>query len=83
MPEGPIPVGHCGRCGREVLAVLAAGGALDEERRACAHCEATLDPAALRWLDEADLDAVGYAAYAEAEGCGRPDCGGGRCGRGG
>jgi hypothetical protein len=35
----------------------------------------------LRWVTEAELDGVGYAVWAERENCGRPDCGGGRCGR--
>lgn len=82
MREGLLPVASCARCGRSVLAVVGLD-ASGEERRACAHCDAALDPALLEWVDEADLDAVGYAAYAEAEHCGRPDCGGGRCGRGG
>ena len=82
MLDGGIPVGHCARCKKDVLAVLW----LDEredERRACAQCDGDLDPEALRWLTESELEEVGYAAFAEAEHCGRPDCGGGRCGRGG
>lgn len=80
MPEGPIPVAHCARCGREVLAVLVSGPF--DDARACAHCEALLAPASLRWIGEEDLDAVGYAAYpGERDGCGRSGCGGGRCGR--
>ena len=82
MLDGRIPVGHCARCKKDVLAVLWFDEH-EEERRACAHCEAGLDPAELRWLTETELEAVGYAAYAEAEHCGRPDCGGGRGGRGG
>lgn len=78
--EGPIPVGHCARCGREVLAVLAFD-ASGLEGRACLHCDAALDPDALRWLGEADLDAVGYGAYPEAKACGSGGCGAGGCGR--
>jgi hypothetical protein len=81
MDEGLIPVGRCARCETQVLAVLWLDAGR-EERRACARCDAELDPAELEWLTEAELDALGYASYAEAEHCGRPDCGGGRCGRG-
>jgi hypothetical protein len=79
--DGEFPVGHCARCEKDVLV----GVSLDErgeERRRCVHCEAELDPALLRWVSESELDGVGYAAWTEGEHCGRPDCGGGRCGRG-
>jgi hypothetical protein len=78
--DGEFPVGHCARCDRDVLA----GILLDErgdERRQCVHCEAELEPDALRWVSEAELERVGYATWLEREHCGRPDCGGGRCGR--
>lgn len=78
MSEGPIPVGFCPRCAREVLGVLAPGPA--DDVRACAHCDTSLAPDSLRWIGEADLDAVGYAAYPEEGGCGRSACAGGRCG---
>jgi len=79
--DGEFPLGHCARCKREVLV----GMVLDErgeERRHCVHCEAELDPELLRWVSEAELEQVGYASWIEGEHCGRPDCGGGRCGRG-
>lgn len=81
MSEGTFPVARCGPCGRDVLAHVALGEGGDE-RYACIHCDAEIDPAELRWVDEAALDGVGYAVLAEREHCGRPDCGGGRCGRG-
>ena len=80
MLDDVFPVGHCSRCRRTVLAGLVLD-AHEEERRHCVHCDAELDLAALRWLTEAELDAAGYATWTEAETCGRPDCGGGRCGR--
>jgi hypothetical protein len=77
-PEG-FPVASCGRCAREVLVHVE----IDEtgrERRRCLHCDAELDPAALRWVPERDLEALGYGVY--GAGCGRPGCGGGGgCGR--
>jgi len=52
------------------------------EQYGCIHCDAGLDPAELRWVVENELDGIGYGLVAEREHCGRPDCGGGRCGRG-
>jgi hypothetical protein len=78
--DGEFPLGHCARCNKEVLV----GVTLDErgeERRHCVHCEAELDPEMLRWVSETELERVGYASWIEREHCGRPDCGGGRCGR--
>ena len=71
--DGEFPLGHCARCNKEVL--------VGEERRHCVHCEAELDPEMLRWVSETELERVGYASWIEREHCGRPDCGGGRCGR--
>jgi len=75
-----FPVARCVPCGRDVLAHvhLDSGG---EEQYACIHCDAGLDPTELRWVEEEALDGIGYAVWAEREHCGRPDCGGGRCGR--
>jgi hypothetical protein len=79
--DGEFPVGHCAGCKKEVLTAVVPderGG----ERRHCVHCEAELDPGLLRWVSGEELERVGYAAWVEREHCGRPDCGGGRCGRG-
>jgi hypothetical protein len=79
-PSTPLELSfaHCDTCGRDVLTHTdyAADGA---ERRLCVHCDGdvTSEPRSVRI---ADLDAEGYAVL-EEEGCGRPDCGGGRCGR--
>jgi len=76
-----FPVARCAPCGREVLAHTW----IDErgdDRFACVHCDAELDPVELRWMTETELDGVGYAVVTEQAHCGRPDCGGGRCGRG-
>ncbi len=78
--DGEFPLGHCARCDKEVLVVVAVDER-GEDRRRCMHCEAELDPEDLRWVAEAELERVGYAVWLEREHCGRPDCGGGRCGR--
>ena len=83
-PAGTLPafavdkmLGRLARCEREVLVGVGA-----DERRRCVHCDDELDPDLLRWVGEAELERVGYAVWLEREHCGRPDCGGGRCGRG-
>ncbi len=73
-----FPVGHCARCNRDVL-VWSRLDDRDEERRHCLHCDAELDPLELRWIEADQLDAAGYVTIDPAAGCGRPDCGGGRC----
>jgi len=78
--EGEFPLAHCARCAREVLVAVAVDEH-GEDRRRCVHCEAELDPDDLRWVAEGELERVGYAVWLEREHCGRPDCGGGRCGR--
>ncbi len=80
--EPDFPISRCAPCGRDVLTHVALGddGA---ERRRCIHCDATIDPAELRWVLEPELERLGYAFHTEemVEGCGRPGCGQGRCGR--
>ncbi|MGH7893836.1 MAG: hypothetical protein ACREQL_04160 [Candidatus Binatia bacterium] len=76
-----FPVARCGPCGRDVLAHVWVDGR-GSEQYGCIHCDAGLDPAELRWVVEDELDGIGYGLVAEREHCGRPDCGGGRCGRG-
>lgn len=82
VDETTYPVARCAPCGRVVVthAVLDDAGA---ERRACVHCDADIDPGALAWVPERDLDGLGYGILGEREHCGRPECGGGACGRGG
>lgn len=75
-----FPVTHCGVCDREVLCYLD----LDEADREIARCLECSTPAAagtVRWLDLGDLEALGYGFVLPPAGCGRPDCGQGRCGR--
>jgi hypothetical protein len=55
----------------------------ERERIHCLACDAEIDPLEVRWVEEAALGELGYAV-ADAvgiSGCGRPGCGGGRCGR--
>ena len=78
-PEVDFPVSHCARCGRDVLThgYLDDGGA---ERRRCLHCDAEIDPRAIRWVLAGELDALGYDMGGDpGEGCGRPGCGKGNC----
>jgi len=78
-PVERFPAARCAPCGRDVLLVLVLD-ADGRERRLCAHCDAEIDPAEIRWLAADAMETLGYHAYDEAENCGRPDCGGGRCG---
>ena len=74
-----FPVARCARCARDVLTHvhLDEGG---EPRRLCLHCDAELDPAEVRWVDEARLGPLGYGLEREdGVGCGRPGCGRGNC----
>ena len=80
MDEAVFAIGTCVPCGRTVLTAIALRADGSEERR-CVHCDAALDPDELSWVDEAALEGVGYVTWTEAETCGRPDCGGGKCGR--
>jgi len=77
-----FPVARCAPCDREVLVhvVLDVG---DQERIRCVTCDAEIDPLEVRWIAEAALNELGYALDPEVgmSGCGRPGCGGGRCGR--
>ena len=76
---GALPVARCARCERDVLTHVhldAHGG----EARLCLHCDATIDPAAVRWAGAAEAATLGYGLDdPEAGGCGRPGCGRGNC----
>jgi hypothetical protein len=75
-----FPVTHCRACDREVPCYLDLDAA-DQEIARCLECSTPADPTAVRWLDLADLEALGYGFVLPPAGCGRPDCGNGRCGR--
>ena len=77
--EGGFPVARCARCARDVLTHVH----LDETgqpRRLCFHCDAEIDPAEVRWVEDGGLEPLGYGLEVEVEGgCGRPGCGRGNC----
>jgi len=76
---GDFPVSRCARCARDVLTHVHLD-ARGEERRLCLHCDAEIDPGEVRWIDEEQLEVLGYGMHREAEGgCGRPGCGRGNC----
>jgi hypothetical protein len=79
LAEQGFPVSRCARCGRDVL-LHVHFDADGEERRLCLHCDAEIDPAEVRWVEQSALDALGYGVASEG-GCGKLDCGQGRCGR--
>lgn len=69
--------GHCTTCDRRVLTypdVEADSGHLH-----CVHCDAVVG-VELEAAPGGDLPEHGYGLL-ELQGCGSPDCGGGRCGR--
>ena len=51
--ETGFPVAPCSRCGREVLTHVHLD-ATGEPRRLCFHCDAEIEPATVRWVDERD-----------------------------
>jgi hypothetical protein len=75
-----FPIVPCATCAREVLGYLD----LDEQDREitrCLECATIADPAEVRWGDLHAIETIGYGFVLPEGGCGRPDCGGGRCGR--
>jgi hypothetical protein len=67
--------GHCSNCDRDVLTHSDFDDA-GVESRLCVHCDTPVD---VEITKGSALSAYGYDVV-EASGCGRPDCGGGRCG---
>lgn len=75
-----FPIVSCTVCAREVLGYLD----LDEQEQEimrCLECATVTDAAAIRWGDLHAIEAIGYGFVLPEGGCGRPDCGQGRCGR--
>lgn len=75
-----FPIVTCGVCEREVLGYLD----LDEHEReitCCLVCGTIAPAEAIRWGDLHAIEAIGYGYVVPEGGCGRPDCGQGRCGR--
>ena len=76
--ESEFSVGWCALCERDVLTYLDDDASDDAAARRCVHCEQRVGR--LRSATGEDLPQHGYALV-ENGGCGRPDCGGGQCGR--
>ena len=75
-----FPIVPCAVCAREVLGYVD----LDAHDRAvtrCLVCATVADPATVRFGDLHAIEAIGYGFVVPEGGCGRPDCGQGRCGR--
>lgn len=75
-----FPIVPCPVCARDVLGYAD----LDDDERAitrCLECATVADAAAIRWGDLHAIEAIGYGHVLPEAGCGRPDCGKGRCGR--
>lgn len=75
-----FPVVTCVLCAREVLCWIDLDER-DDEVFHCVECDSVVDPAAVRWLDLHGVEELGYGYVVPEGGCGRPDCGKGRCGR--
>jgi len=75
-----FPIVHCPVCERDVLGYLD----LDEQEQRvtrCLECATVAAAVAIRWGDLHAIEAIGYGFVLPEAGCGRPDCGQGRCGR--
>ncbi|MEO8605519.1 MAG: hypothetical protein ABI629_23320 [bacterium] len=75
--ESEFTVGWCAACDRDVLTYADVDEASEAAPR-CVHCEQRVGR--LRTATGEDLPQHGYGVLEDA-GCGRPDCGNGRCGR--
>ena len=74
LESGDFAAGRCKFCAREVLTYPAGG---DEAVYRCIHCDERI--VELRWVDAADLEALGYAVDSgePATGCATCTSGGG------
>jgi len=72
-------LGWCAGCAREVLTHTDYGAEGAEQRR-CVHCDHPVE-AGVRRARGSELAEHGYGLV-EASGCGKSNCGGGRCGQG-
>jgi hypothetical protein len=79
-PTSEFPVTSCATCGRDVLCYVDLD-ADDREIARCLECATIVAPADVRWMPMTELEAAGYGLVLPEGGCGRPDCGNGRCGR--
>lgn len=74
LAEVEFALGWCAQCARQVLTAAGRG-----EHRLCVHCDGAVAEALSSVLGD-ELATRGYGAIEDTSGCGRPDCGGGRCG---
>ncbi len=75
--EAEFLLGNCPDCKRRVLTYPA--DASDGGGSRCVHCDSSVTDE-LREANGDDLPDAGYGLL-ELQGCGNPDCGGGRCSR--
>jgi hypothetical protein len=75
-----FPVARCTACDKDVLCYVDLDEA-DCEIFRCLDCSTAADATRVRWLDLPDIEEIGYGFVLPPAGCGRPDCGNGRCGR--
>jgi hypothetical protein len=79
-PTTAFPVARCAKCECDALCHVD----LDEDERQivrCVECATVVEPTEVRWLTLSELEPMGYGLVLPEGGCGRPDCGGGKCGR--
>lgn len=79
LEAGDFAVGSCRECRRDVLTYPDADPRSGSEARRCIHCDERLT-GELRWIDVADLTALGYvidSGREDAGGC--ASCAGGGC----
>lgn len=77
--DSEFTIGWCAICDRDVLTFMGEPAEAEMVAR-CVHCEQRVTR--VRVATGEDLPQHGYGVL-EDGGCGRPDCGGGRCNRGG
>jgi len=75
-----FPIVRCATCARDVLGYRDLDEQ-DHEITRCLECATVAEPAAIRFGDLPAIEAIGYGFVLPEAGCGRPDCGKGRCGR--
>jgi len=80
VPPTEFPIVHCAKCATDVLGYLDLDDA-DREVTRCLVCATAAEASAIRFGDIHAIEAIGYGFVLPEAGCGRPDCGQGRCGR--
>ncbi len=79
-PVVEFPIVHCVVCAADVLGYLDLDDAEREVTR-CLTCATVAAPDAVRYGDLHAIEELGFGLVLPEAGCGRPDCGRGRCGR--